>query len=831
MRNLLLLWAICCTYVAAAQIQSPSEFLGYELGSHFSYHHRIVDYYEYVAAQSPKVQLIEYGTTTERRPMVTAIVTSEKNLKNIDQLRQNNLKGAGLLEGNINGKQLPIVWLSYNIHGDEAVSSEAAMAVLHTLATDNSKNAWLDEVIVILDPCENPDGRDRYANWYNQVMQHPTNPSEDGMEHNQPWPGGRYNHYLFDLNRDWAWQTQKESRQRIQHYQKWMPHVHVDLHEQGVNSPYFFAPAAEPVHNAITKWQDEFENKVGDSNTKYFDEKGWLYFTHEVFDLLYPSYGDTWPTFNGAIGFTYEQGGSRRAGVKVMMENGNYLTLNDRIDHHYTTSLSTIETAYNNRQQLVKEFNTYFNESAENGYGEYKTYVIKGGNNPKKLEALMDLLTKQNITFGTPKTAGRGVNGFDYMNNSKGSTTLESNDLIISTYQPLGRYVNVLFEPETFVQDSLTYDMTAWAVPYIFELESYAISGKVETKEIAAPTLDKYTATSKIPYAVLAEWNDVKDVKFLAQLFKAGLKVRYSENPFTINGKTYDRGTLIITREDNKNYNGRYDEKAMAIAYDLGLEADAVTSGRVSMGSDFGSSTIRYIEPPKIALIGGDGISPLAYGEVWHYFEEEIDYPVTTIHTNYARYVDLEDYDVVILVSSNNGDLKMDDFVEFARNGGKVIAIEGGVRAFSSSKKTTLGNSTKGRNGNGHGGDLQKIYAEADRQSASYLVAGSIYKVHIDNTHPLGMGTNGQVHLIKRNSSVLPMLNTGQWNVGVFRNDSHVAGFVGHQLKQEIPNSLAFGVERKGRGNIVYFSDSPIFRGFWHSGKLLLGNAIFLVGN
>ncbi|MFW5726769.1 MAG: M14 family metallopeptidase, partial [bacterium] len=345
-KSLYLLSAFLLSLPAYAQLPSPAEFLGYELGERFTPHYRVIDYYEAVAAAEPNISLSQYGETNEHRPLVLAYITAPENFDKLEDIRRANLQRAGMAEGTTASYEgISIVWLSYNVHGNEAVSTEAALQVLYDLANKNNAQTqeWLKKTVVIIDPCINPDGRERYVNWYNQKVARMPNPSPDAWEHAEPWPGGRANHYLFDLNRDWAWATQKESRERLLMYNQWLPHIHVDFHEQGINSPYYFAPAAEPYHKLITGWQRDFQTQIGENNARYFDEAGWLYFTRERFDLFYPSYGDTYPTYNGAIGMTYEQGGSGRAGLAVLTQEGDTLSLKDRIDHHVTTSLSTIE--------------------------------------------------------------------------------------------------------------------------------------------------------------------------------------------------------------------------------------------------------------------------------------------------------------------------------------------------------------------------------------------------------------------------------------------------------------------------------------------------------
>lgn len=300
------------SFSASAQntLQDPSSYLGYELGSKFSRHADVVGYFEHVAESSDRVQIEHYGKTNEGRPLMVAFVSSPENMTRLDEIRNDNLRLAGLEDGKLKGDPPTIVWLSYNVHGNESNSTEASMSTLFALVNPGAESsAWLENTVVVLDPAINPDGRDRYANWYNMMVGMEMNVSKDAVEHAEPWPGGRTNHYYFDLNRDWSWQTQVETRQRMQLYKKWMPHVHVDFHEQGINSPYYFAPAAEPVHENVTAWQRELEEIIGRNNARHFDREGWLYFTKQSFDILYPGYGDSYPMFNGAVGMTYEQAG------------------------------------------------------------------------------------------------------------------------------------------------------------------------------------------------------------------------------------------------------------------------------------------------------------------------------------------------------------------------------------------------------------------------------------------------------------------------------------------------------------------------------------------
>ncbi|MDX1762143.1 MAG: M14 family metallopeptidase, partial [Christiangramia sp.] len=511
----------------AQQIKTPSEFLGYELGSQFSRHADVVNYFNHVAETSPMVQYQTYGKTNERRPLTYAIISSEENMNKLEEIRAAHLNNAGLSNSS-QDSDIAIVWLSYNVHGNEASSTEASMKTIYSLITE--KKDWLKNTVVIMDPCINPDGRDRYANWYNQVKTEPYNTLQAAAEHHEPWPGGRPNHYLFDLNRDWAWATQIETQERLKIYNKWMPHIHVDFHEQGINDPYYFAPAAEPFHEIITPFQRDFQTRIGKNHARYFDEEGWLYFTGEKFDLLYPSYGDTYPTYMGAIGMTYEQAGHGRAGLGIQTDEGYVLSLKDRLQHHHTTGLSTIEVASKNADELNKEFQNYFN----NEDFEYQSYALKGSRD--KLNALKDLLDRHEIEYSYAETGK--ISGYNFNNSGKGNLDADGNTLVVSTNQPKAKMVKVLFEPKTKLMDSLTYDSTAWSLPYAYGLDAVASNkmisgngGKTASKieNIANPNAAGY----------ITKWNSMQDAQFLTELLKNDIKVRFSEVPFESNGKSF----------------------------------------------------------------------------------------------------------------------------------------------------------------------------------------------------------------------------------------------------------------------------------------------------
>lgn len=809
----------------AQLVTTPEKFLGYPLGSQYTPHHKVVDYFKELSSYNfMKMNLEVYGKTNEGRELLIAIVSSTENMQRLEEIRKNNLRLAGQLTDKAPDTQMPaVVWLSYNVHGNETSSTEVAIKMAYELVAGNnpSINDWLKNTVVIIDPCLNPDGRDRYVNWFNSVRGKEANSDPIAREHDEPWPGGRSNHYNFDLNRDWCWQSQVETYQRIRKYEQWMPVIHSDYHEQGVSSPYYFAPAAEPYHEVITPWQRQAQNLIGKNNAKYFDKNGWLYFTKEVFDLFYPSYGDTWPIYNGAIGMTFEQAGNGSAGSCIEVDDDT-LTLYDRIAHHYTTSLGTLEIASAQHQTLNEEFKKYFDDARNNGAGTYKTFVINGSQ-VQKIKALTGLLKNNRINYSYLKT-GTLVKGFHYQTGKEEPYTSQPGDLLISTYQSNGHMVKVLFEPESKLKDSVTYDITAWALPYAFGVDGYAVRERIQA-EGTAPTTDL-----KIPadnaYAYLISYQSFADGKLLAALLKNKIKVRYAERDFTFDNKSYKKGTLIILNHENKD--------RIAFMLQLAKQGDAsvqiVNSGYMDSGFDFGSDKLHVVHAPKVALLTGEGTASTAVGEIWHLFEQQLDYPLTLLNAANIGVNDLKKVNVLIVPDSYLKILndKESPLKNWVREGGKIIALENAAVQLANAE---WGPKLKKSDDNNTGSTYQdlKKYENRERESVSYGTPGSIYKIELDNSHPLAFGYADSYFTLKMNTNCFEFLKDG-WNVGYMKQEPVTAGYVGIKAKGKINDGTVIGAQDFGRGQLVFFADNPIFRSFWENGKLMFTNAVFLVG-
>lgn len=803
--------------INSQNLKSPSDFLGYDIGTQFSRHSQVVDYFDHVSKEmNENILLINYGKTYERRPLFYAVISSKENIAEIESIRLNNLSALDVNENRSNDKA--IVWLSYNVHGNESSSTEASMQTVYELLTGRAE--LLQNTVVIIDPCLNPDGRDRYANWYNQTKTSPYNTNKISREHIEPWPGGRANHYLFDLNRDWAWITQIESQQRLREYQKWMPHVHVDFHEQGINEPYYFAPAAEPYHEVITNWQRDFQFMIGKNNAKYFDENGWLYFTKEIFDLLYPSYGDTYPTYLGAIGMTYEQAGGGVAGLGILNSEGKNLTLVDRVKHHTVAGISTVEISSANSDRLNKEFVNFFKNKNKSTY-----YIMNGDSD--KIDQLSKFLKKHEIDFYSTKV--QKLNAFNYNKNKITSYTTTTNDLIIPNSQAKGKLVDVFLERTTKLSDSMTYDITAWSLPFVYGVNAYSTSKKIETSEYKENKVENIIDEDAVAYASI--WNHMNDAKFLSNLIENKIKVRYNEKIIRNGDLTLPRGSVIIYKGDQTDL--VYEKVLFELADKNNIKLHPIYSGMSEFGPDLGSDSVKLVKNKKIAIFSGeDGsnrVSSLNYGAIWHFFEQELKYPLTHLNVDNFKNIELNQFDVLIIPSGYYGSIGNEANLEKIRKwiskGGNLIAFENAIRIFTDKD----GFSIKLKRNKSENKQEDVKYEDLNRNRIQNYLSGAIFKINLDNTHPLAFGYPNEYYSLKTSTSTYENLKTG-YNVGKINgDDDSTIGFVGDKIKNKFKNSLVFGHERIGRGNIIYFTDNVMFRNFWENGKLFLVNSIFYV--
>lgn len=809
-----------CFTSAGQNLRSPEEYFGYGFGEKFHFHAQVAEYARHVTQANPAhTRLLPYGRTSEGRELLVVAFGSAENMNRLEDIRKANLQQIGLLEGNPAMSIPAITMLSYNIHGNEAVNTEVALQMLYELGRPGS--AFAEKVfkssIVLIDPCANPDGFDRYSQWYNRYVGKQPDANPDAMEHKEPWPGGRFNHYHFDMNRDLAWQTQVETQQRIGFYNSWMPHFHGDFHEMGPGSSYFFAPSAKPFHEDFTPFQREFQNLIGEYHKKEFDQNGWLYYTKQNFDLLYPSYGDTYPSYNGAIAMTYEQGGSGVAGLAYLRAAGDTLTLKERMLHTRSTSKAALEAVAEHAGPVKEAFVQYFKQPARDGHGSYKSFVMKGREGD--IRALAGLLDRLGIRYSYAG-AKKSLNGFRYKTQKKDNFVMETNDLVVNTYQPKGIMTKILFEPHTMLEDSNTYDITAWALPYAYGLEAYGVDQKIEGGTYTASGEPATAAAPGPVYAYALRLASFDDYRFLAAALRKGVKARVQPEAFQANRKVFPAGTVIFVREGDKAFEEKIGQAQKATPAAL----EPLYTGMVEKGLDLGLDDVRSVAAPRIGILMGAGVSPTGFGDVWHYFDQQIDYPATLLDNKTLGGVNLASYDVLVFPGGryDKSVTESQALKDWVSRGGRMILMEEACGAFAGVEGYELKEKPQPEKK----ADLQRKYGEASRKSISNSIPGAIYEVKLDNTHPLAYGYGDSMYLLIKDTNDFENLVNG-WNVGVL--GEYKSGFVGSNAKKGLKDVTVFGVQNRGRGKVIYMTESPIFRGFWHTGKALFANAVFFV--
>nr|WP_315147997.1 M14 family zinc carboxypeptidase [uncultured Flavobacterium sp.] len=827
-----LLFLVSLLNTLTAQLKSPSDFIP-NYGKQISYYHQVEDYFNYLVAESKLIKKQKYGITAEQRDLNLFFISTPENLANLEQIRNNNLAAIGMSNAKTaNVEDKAIVWLSFNVHGNEFAGTESAMTVAYELLnpTNEATKTWLKNTVVILDPCINPDGYSRYGNWLREISGKKTHPGLYDREHMEVWPGGRYNHYIFDLNRDWAWQTQAETQQRIAMYYQWMPQVHTDVHEMGYDSPYFFPPSAEPLHEYIEQYQKDFHTTLGKNISAKFDKQNWMYNTRERFDLFYPSYGDTYPTYNGAVGMTLEQGGIG-AGREITMKNGASVTIKDRLTHHATAVLTIVESTSAQKEALVKGFRDFNNNARKTAKGTYNTYIMKS--NPK-LEQMADLLKKNNIEYAYAD-ASANESGFHYQSKKNKSFKIEPNDLIIKTDQPRAVLTQVLFEPNQKLNDSLSYDITAWAIPLAYGVEAYAVKNNVKIKTKA--TIE--VATIKVPetvYAFHIPWNNRTSAQVVSALHQAGLKVRSAMKKAVFGDITIAPGGLIVSKADNPKVVDF--EKTVNEIVKIKKDYNCISTGFSTNSKDLGGENFELLKAPKILLLSGKGVNSTEFGATWFYLDETINYPVSIVETaNFSR-VKLYNYNTLILADgyydlSNDQKTQIDAWI---KNGGKVIAMNAAISLFEDREGYALSPFASKEDKEKSEKDEKELelkkrfldFEGSERRAISGSIPGAIMENKIDKTYPMAFGLGDSYYSLKNNEKCYPLLKKAI-NVAYIPKDYLSYGFVGHEMKKKLTETVSYAVDKKGEGSVIYMVDNPLFRGFWENGILLFSNALFLV--
>lgn len=836
------------------RVPTPQSILGYNIGDRFSEYHSINAYIEGLLPSSDRIRRVAYGTTLERRTLQALIISSPKNLAHLDEIKSNNRKLTD--PRTVYSKEeaerliatLPvIVYLSYGVHGNEASSPEAAMLLAYQLCagTDERTTAILEHAIVIIDPNVNPDGHERYVQWVNSTLGKRPDLFPYSLEHSEQWPGGRTNHYFFDLNRDLSWQTQIETQMRVKFYREWMPHVHVDYHEMEYSSTYFFFPAAVPVHQTLPPEVVKWGRIFGKGNADAFDKLNIPYYVGERFDMFYPGYGDSWPTFNGAIGMTYEQAGGSRASLTVRKPNGQVLSLRDRARNHLITSIATLETSVKNRKERLEDFYKFW-DSAVHISSATKGYLISAEQDPTRATPVLEILLRQGIeTYRFTEAATLQVQ--EYFASKPVSRTMPAGTIFVPLQQPQARLAQTLLEPVTVASDTFFYDVSAWSLPVASGLKGWIsqspLPASAEKITSAMTPAGKFIGENHA-FAYLIPWDRHGAIPMVWQLLEKGYEVSVARRPFTTVGRYFSAGTVVAFAGANGD----------SLAADLqqlgrrfGVDIYSCATGLTDKGISLGSSYVSPIKKARVAIAVGSPVSSNDYGEIWHLFEQELGIPFSAIRATDLGDIDLSKFDVVILPDAGNyqsvfDSAKVDRLRRWMQGGGVLIGIEGGAQFMAKSRSGLTSAVFKSEKKEDEKSKEEKDQEKAKKEQAKRMtlfekeersrierIPGTIFTVLVDTTHPVGFGMPRQIYVLKGDAAPIELSEVGHTVARFSRDSSQTSGYASRERAQKIAEAAYIQDFRVGRGRALLFAESVTFRRFWSGlDKLLLNAVLFL---
>lgn len=826
----------------APELPSPADFLGYSLGERFTQHARILEYFRVLDTASDRVRLEEYGRTYEDRPLVLLTITSSGNQTKLEELRRNGLRLAGdgdtppAVAEDLFETQPIVVWLAFGVHGNETSAAEVAMAVAYTLAAAQGELAIdLERVVVVIDPLVNPDGRERYVGWYTHLRGLRPDPDPNAAEHFEPWPGGRQNHYLVDLNRDWSWLTQTETRHRVAAYRRWEPQIYVDFHEMSADSSYFFPPPADPVHPEIAPSTLGWLEVFGRANAGVFDAQGWPYYMGEVYDLFYPGYGDTYPGLRGAVGMTYEMAGGGRAGSLLELPDGSRLALPDRITRHFTTALTTLRTAARHRRELLRDFVA---GRANATGGIVHTYLWR--RDQPESAALAELLEQHGV-----EVEALGAESLLHVAALTGGgeveRTLPPGSFAVATDQPLGRLVRALLEPGSplppqFLErqrrrleanrEAEIFDITAWSLPLAYGIETWRMIGKpaaLRPLEPARPTLEgEGSAGFLIALQGLATY------RLAAGLLADGIRVRLALEPFRVSGHDYPAGTLLVPRLGNPD---DLETRLRTALGPTGLRAQRLASFSTETGPSLGSNAVVPLRPSRIGLLRGEGIDVTCYGSLWHLLDQKIELHPTQLELTQLDRIDLDRFDVLVMpdgdgygrmLAGNAGE----ELARWVRRGGILITIGEAFDWLEHRELTQVKKWQKPSTA-----DLDSLDPEIGVSNAierrPLETPGAILATQLNPEHPIAVGLESPPPVLFVGSEVL--MPTGDPKIDVLSvrgEDPVLAGLVWPEKKERLSGALLIAVEELGDGKLVVFAQQPAFRLFWRVTMPFFLNAV-----
>ena len=805
------------------KITKPADFLRFQVGERHATHDQVVYYMKQLDIESDRISIEEYALSHEKRPLIALKITSPANHQRIEEIRNEHLKlsQSNDIPAKDIKKQPLVLYLGYSVHGNEASGGNAALLVAYYLAACQSKEVTdlLDNTVILLDPCYNPDGFQRFSTWVNmhKGKNQASNPAN--REFNEAWPGGRMNHYWFDLNRDWLFLQQPESKGRVAFFQKWKPNVLTDHHEMGSNSTFFFQPGIpSAVNPLIPAKNQELTARIADYHAGFLDKLGVLYYTGESFDDFYAGKGSTYTDLNGCIGILFEQASSR--GHLQQTENGP-LSFAFTIRNHVTASLSTMKAVAEMKSELMEYQQDFYQQNLKesNSY-PIKAYALSSPEDPERLRQFANIALSHGIELYKP-------------NKDIADNFLKEETILIPMNQLQYKVIRAMFDKPVDFSDSLFYDISTWTMSLAFDLNVLEIRSKdIETGErlYQFPVLSGQVVGGESFYGYLFHWKDFYSPKALNQLLEKGLRVKVSNAPFQLRSSeiTFESGSIFVPVQNQSAGAGEIYKWMQEIAADCGIDLYNISTGQRESGIDMGSPSLETVNKASILIFIGEGVSPYDAGELWHLLDTRYDIVVNMMDIRSINAAKLQEFNVVLMPDGNYSQLSdTSALLKWVEKGNTLIAFQNAVKWLESRRFINIGflavGATKIM-------DSQTTlpYNSYFANTNSTITNGVILEYKMDLTHPLCYGyTDDKIGLLFQGETMFELPENRYAAPLVTTPLPVLSGYIPEDMKKISGNSAGVIISRKGNGRIISFSNNPAFRAIWFGSYKLIANAIY----
>jgi len=812
------------------KIPTPKSIIGHKVGEFHVTHDRLVSYMYALDHASDRISLEVTGYTHELRPLLLLTITSPKNHQNIKSVREQHvLLTDPSRSSSLDTRNMPAVfYLGCSIHGNEASGSNAGLLIAYHLAAAQGQEIekMLENTVILFDPSFNPDGMQRFATWVNSRKSQIVNADPNDMEHNEPWPGGRSNHYWFDLNRDWLVAQQPESQARVKKFHEWKPNVLTDHHEMGTNATFFFQPGVPSrVHPLTPARNIELTKKISAYHAKALDAIGSLYYTQEGFDDFYYGKGSTFPDIQGAIGILFEQASARGHAQESI--NG-ILRFPFAIRNQFTTALSSVEAVSALREELLNYQRQFFKDAMTDAAKDpVKAFVFGSASDQGRPFHLAEIIARHGIAIYQNKSL-QTVNGKKFEPGK--SYTIPLN-------QPQYRLIKSMFEKRTSFTDSLFYDISSWTLSLATGVDfeetktTPALGEKVVTPVLAPGKL----VTGKSEYAYVFEPYEYYVPRSVYRLLKHGVRIKVATEPFYhSNGKKFDRGSIVIPLAGQDKPAAEIDYIIHEILEQDGIDVYAFNTGVDYKGSSLGSGSFLTVRKPEIAMLVEGGVNSLDAGEMWHLLDMRFNIPVTMMPIHVLNTVNINRYNTIIFPPGNYSsisELAKEKLKVWTQNGGVIIGFENALVWLHANGlgKFDIKKPEEDKKDNDASEKLiKRPYADIEEFQGAQETSGAIMEAEADLTHPLLFGyERARMPLFKSNSIFMEPSRNPYANPLVYTATPLLSGYISKENYARLKERSAAGVCVVGRGRVIGFTENVTFRAFWFGTNKLLTNAIF----